>query len=58
VWVNKTLVTDYQHTEESTKGIPQEGTLCLQIHPGGEGYDQSKARFRNLHIRELPTDTK
>lgn len=57
VWVNETQVTDYQHTAATTKGIPQEGTLCLQIHPGGEGYDQSKARFRNLRIRELPTGT-
>jgi hypothetical protein len=58
VWINNTLVTDFQHTAASTKGIPPEGTLCLQIHPGGEGYDQSKARFRNLRIRELPTGTK
>jgi len=58
VWVNKTQVTDYQHTAASTKGIPREGTLCLQIHPGGEGYDQSKARFRKLRIRELSAGTK
>ncbi len=55
VWVNGTQVTDYQHTAASTQGIPPEGTLCLQVHPGGEGYDQSKARFRKLRIRELST---
>jgi hypothetical protein len=54
VWVHGKMVTDFQHTEETTAGVPEEGTLCLQIHPGGEGYDQSKARFRNIRIRELP----
>jgi len=58
VWVNGTQVTDFQHTAASTKGVPPEGTLCLQVHPGGEGYDQSKARFRHLRIRELPASTK
>lgn len=54
VWVNGTMVTDFTHTVESTEGIPPEGTLCLQVHPGGDGFDQSKARFRNLRVRELP----
>lgn len=55
VWVNDTPVTDFQHTEKTTAGVPREGTLCLQIHPGGEGYDQSKARFRKIAIREFAT---
>lgn len=54
VWVNDSLVTDFQHTAESTAGVPKEGTLCLQVHPGGEGYDQSRARFRDIRIREIP----
>jgi hypothetical protein len=54
VWINDTLVTDFQHDEKTTAGAPAEGTLCLQVHPGGEGYDQSKARFRAVRIRELP----
>jgi len=53
VWVNGTQVTDFQHTAETTKGVPAEGTLCLQIHPGGEGYDKSEARFRAIRITEL-----
>jgi hypothetical protein len=53
-WVNGALVTDFQHTEATTAGVPAEGTLCLQVHPGGEGYDESRARFRALRIRELP----
>jgi hypothetical protein len=53
VWVNDALITDFQHNQETTAGIPKEGTICLQIHPGGEGYDKTKAWFRNLFIREL-----
>ena len=53
VWLNDTLITDFQHTEETTAGVPQEGTICLQVHPGGEGYDKSKAYFRNIFIRPI-----
>jgi hypothetical protein len=52
--VNGHLVTDFQHTEETTKGVPEEGTICLQIHPGGEWVEGNKARFRNLRIKTLP----
>ncbi len=55
VWLNGTQITDFQHTEETTAGIPEEGTLCLQIHPGGQGYDKSQVRFRNIFIRPLDT---
>jgi hypothetical protein len=53
VWLNGTQITDFQHTKETTAGIPEEGTLCLQIHPGGEGYDKAKAQFRNIFVRPL-----
>ncbi len=53
VWLNDKLITDFQHTAESTKNVPTEGTICLQVHPGGVGFDTSKARFRNIFIREL-----
>jgi len=53
VWVNGEMVTDFQHTAETTAGIPEIGTLCLQVHPGGQGHDNSRARFRNIFIREL-----
>ena len=52
-WLNDNLVTDFQHTEATTSGIPQEGTIALQIHPGGEGYDKASARFRNILIRQI-----
>ena len=53
VWLNGTLITDFQHTAETTAGIPEEGTVALQIHPGGD-YEESKVRFRNIFIREIP----
>ncbi len=58
VWLNGALITDFQHTVASTKGIPTEGTICLQIHPGGKGFDKAKAQFRNLYIREIGPDPK
>ena len=53
VWVNDHLVTDFQHSTTTTAGIPPEGTICLQVHPGGEGFETSQARFRNIHIRAI-----
>ena len=56
VWLNDALITDFQHTQETTKGVPERGTIALQIHPGGEGFDQAAARFRTIRVRELATD--
>ncbi|MGQ9589999.1 MAG: 3-keto-disaccharide hydrolase [Planctomycetota bacterium] len=53
VWVNGAEVTDFQHTEKTTEGVPPEGTFSLQVHPGGEGYEKSKACFRAIRIREI-----
>lgn len=53
VWVNGTLVTDFQHTTETTKGIPATGTLALQLHPGGEGFDKCKTRFRKIRLKKM-----
>lgn len=54
VWINGALVTDFNHSEQTTAGVPPEGTICLQVHPGGEGFEKSKACFRNIVIREIP----
>ncbi|MHC4638591.1 MAG: family 16 glycoside hydrolase [Planctomycetota bacterium] len=54
VWINDALITDFRHTAETTSNVPEEGMIALQIHPGGEGYEKSKARFRNIFIREIP----
>ncbi|MHC4867240.1 MAG: 3-keto-disaccharide hydrolase [Planctomycetota bacterium] len=53
VWLNGVLITDFQHRAETTAGIGQRGTIALQVHPGGKGHEQSKARFRNIFVRQL-----
>ena len=51
--LNGKLVTDFQHTAETTQGVPREGYVGLQVHPG-ESYEAgNKVRFRNLRIRPL-----
>lgn len=55
VWLNGVLITDFQHRAETTGGIGQSGTIALQVHPGGEGHEQSKTRFRNIFVRQLQT---
>ncbi len=52
-WLNGELVTDFQHTAETTQGVPREGTIGLQVHPG-ESYEAGKkVRFRNIAVRRL-----
>jgi hypothetical protein len=53
LFVNGDPVTDFQHTEETTMGVPTEGTIALQIHPGGDWVEGNKARFRNIRIKTL-----
>jgi hypothetical protein len=50
-WLNDELVTDYQHTVETTKGVPESGYIALQIHPGESWEEGKKARFRNIEIQ-------
>lgn len=51
-WLNGVLVTDFQHTEETTRGVPTEGHVGLQVHPG-DWEEGVKVRFRNIRIKEL-----
>lgn len=52
-WLNDELVTDFQHTEETTQGVPRSGYIGLQVHPG-ESYEAGKkVRFRNIRIKPL-----
>jgi hypothetical protein len=52
-WLNGELVTDFQHTAETTQGVPRQGTIGLQVHPG-ESYEAGKkVRFRNIQIWPL-----
>lgn len=52
-WLNGQKVTDFQHTAETTKGVPKEGYIALQIHPGGDWIQGNKAKFRNIRIKLL-----
>lgn len=52
-WLNGEKVTDFQHTEETTEGAPERGSIGLQVH-GGDTYEVGKkVRFRNIQIKEL-----
>lgn len=52
-WINGELVTDFQHTEETTQGVPRTGSIGLQVHPG-ESYEAGKkVRFRNIRLKPL-----
>ena len=50
-WLNGHLVTDFQHTEETTRGVPRAGYIALQIHPGENWIPGNKARFRKIRIK-------
>lgn len=52
-WLNGHLLTDFQHSAETTRNVPREGYIAFQIHPGA-WVDGNKARFRNVRIKTLP----
>ncbi len=56
VWLNGRLITDFQHTEETTRGVPEAGTICLQVHPGGKASIKARRCFRNIRIREIASE--
>ncbi len=51
--VNGQLVTDFQHTAETTQGVPESGYIGLQVHPGETYEAGKKVRFRNIRIQPL-----
>jgi hypothetical protein len=57
MWVNSTLITDFQHTAESTKGVPTQGRIALQVHPDVPNLTTWKpgntVRYRNIRIHRL-----
>ncbi len=57
VWLNSRLLTDFQHTLETTRGLPRKGGLAFQVHPDVAGLTTWKAGnavgFRNVRIKEL-----
>lgn len=57
VWLNDRLLTDFQHTEKTTAGVPATGGIALQIHPDIPNNTVWKrggvVRFRDIRIKEL-----
>ena len=51
-WLNGVAVTDFQHTAETTSGVPKEGRIGLQIHDGKDN-SYGKVRYRNIRVTEL-----
>jgi lysophospholipase L1-like esterase len=56
-WLNSTLITDFQHTPESTKGVPTQGRVGLQVHPNVPNLTTWKpgntVRYRKIRIYRL-----
>lgn len=57
VWLNDRLLTDFQHTEKTTQGVPPTGGIALQVHPNVPNLTVWKpggvVKFRNIRIKEL-----
>jgi lysophospholipase L1-like esterase len=57
MWLNGTLITDFQHTPESTKGVPALGRIGLQVHPDVPNLTTWKpgnsVRYRNIRVHRL-----
>ncbi|WP_406700043.1 DUF1080 domain-containing protein [Singulisphaera sp. Ch08] len=56
-WLNDILVTDFQHTDKSTKGAPTQGRIALQVHPNVPNLtiwkDGNTVRYRNIRVKSL-----
>jgi lysophospholipase L1-like esterase len=57
MWLNGALITDFQHTAQSTKGVPPQGRIALQVHPDVPNLTTWKSgntvRYRNIRIHPL-----
>lgn len=55
--LNGQLITDFQHTEVTTQGVPTTGYIGLQVHPKTPGIIHWKAgntiRYRDIRILSL-----
>ncbi len=51
-WLNGVAITDFQHTAETTSGVPKQGRIGLQIHDGKDA-SYGKVRYRNIRVTEL-----
>jgi hypothetical protein len=57
VWLNDRMLTDFQHTEKTTQGVPPSGGIALQVHPDVPNLTVWKrggvVKFRDIRIKEL-----
>ena len=57
VRLNGRLITDFQHTETTTKGVRRHGGIALQVHPDVSHVtlwrEGNRVRFRNIRIKVL-----
>lgn len=57
VRLNGRLITDFQHTETTTKGVGRSGGIALQVHPDVSHVklwrEGNRVRFRNIRIKVL-----
>lgn len=56
-WLNGDLIMDFQHTEQTTKGVPSSGYIGLQVHPTVTTHvnykEGNQVRYRNIRIYPL-----
>lgn len=55
--LNGRLITDFQHTEATTKGVGRSGGIALQVHPDVSHVklwrEGNRVRFRNIRVKAL-----
>jgi hypothetical protein len=55
--LNGHMITDFQHTEASTRGVPTTGSIGIQVHPNVPNLvvwkPGNKVQFRHISIKRL-----
>ena len=53
VWLNETLITDFEDSENRLPAGATEGSIALQVHGGDRCKPGLEHRFRNIAVRQL-----
>jgi len=53
VWMNGTLITEFQETENHLPGGASEGMVAVQVHGGKRCKPGLEHRFRNLAVKQI-----
>ena len=55
--LNGHLITDFQHTEATTKGVGRRGGIALQVHPDVSHltlwHEGNRVQYRNIRVKAL-----